>query len=154
MQILEAYETPPTGFSPDVEVSACYLESGGRLLLLQLGPSKKEVGTWGVPAGKLEKGEAKEAAAQRELFEETGIALPPSAFQLIGTLYMRKSTLSYVYHLFKVEVKERHPVILSDEHTGCLWASWEDMKVLPLMTGAPEALKVYAARNQVPTLSS
>jgi phosphatase NudJ len=154
MQILEAYETPPMGFSPDVEVASCYLESRGRILLLQLGSCKKEVGTWGVPAGKLEKGEAKETAAQRELFEETGISLPITAFQLVGTLYIRKPSLSYVYHLFKVEVKERYAITLSDEHQGCLWASQEDLKVLPLMTGAKEALKAYASKTLVPMLSS
>ena len=54
---VEVYETKPIGFKASVEVAACYLEVEGRLLLLECAAKKQEAGRWGVPAGKLEKGE-------------------------------------------------------------------------------------------------
>lgn len=39
---------------------------------------------WGAPGGHVEDGEDDEAAAYRELEEETGIALPPGALELFG----------------------------------------------------------------------
>lgn len=141
--MLKIYETPPSGFVSEVEVSACYLETEGKILLLQLGPSKKEVGRWGVPAGKLALREPKEVAAKRELYEETGIDLQAEAFVFLGTIYIEKPELKYTYHLFKVEVPQCLPVLLSEENQASLWAHWEDLKCLPLMTGAHPALEWY-----------
>ncbi|MES2199323.1 MAG: NUDIX hydrolase [Chlamydiota bacterium] len=138
---VEIYEKAPVGFVSKVQVSACYLEAEGRLLLLQCAFNKQEPGKWGVPAGKLEEGETPEKAAVRELFEETGIS--GLALQGLGVLYMRKKEIDYIYHLFKVELDEMVSVVLSNEHEGYIWASEEDLKVQPLMAGAEKALRFY-----------
>lgn len=41
-------------------------------------------GTWSAPGGHLEFGETPQQCAARELFEETGIALPPASFKIIS----------------------------------------------------------------------
>ncbi len=138
---IEIYEKAPADFVDKVQVSACYLEVEGRLLLLQRAFNKQEPGKWGVPAGKLEEGETAKEAAVRELFEETGIQC--LNIQGLGALYMRKHTVDYVYHLFKMEIAEMLSVILSNEHEGYIWASKEDLEVLPLMVGAEKALQFY-----------
>lgn len=140
----EVYEKAPDTFSPRVQVAACYLEIDNKLLLLQAMPKKLEPGTWGVPAGKLEKNEVPEEAAKRELFEETGIAIThQSQIQSLGSLYIRRPDIDYVYHLFRVTLNELPHVHLSDEHQDYKWASTKDIEELPLMAGAKEALQKY-----------
>ena len=62
----------PLGFSPSVSVAACYLEIGGKLLLLLRAKEKSEGGKWGVPAGKIEANEEPIDAGLRELGEGRG----------------------------------------------------------------------------------
>lgn len=116
----EVYELRPEGFQPSVEVAACYLEIDGRLLLLESGAHKPEAGKWGVPAGKVKRGEASPDAARRELFEETGIRVDSDSIHHLGSLYIRKPDLDYVYHLFKIALHERPDVQLSHEHSNFL----------------------------------
>jgi 8-oxo-dGTP diphosphatase len=141
--LTEVYETKPEGFKASVEISGCYLEIDGRLLLLECASSKPEAGRWGVPAGKLEKNETPEEAAQRELFEETGIAIESSCIHSLGSLYVRKPDIDYAYHLFRITLKKKPEVKLSNEHPKYLWASYQDLEDLPLMAGALDALKKY-----------
>lgn len=140
---IETYLSKPDGFTEEVQISACYLEIDGRILLLQSAFGKREPGTWGVPAGKLEAGESPTQAAQRELFEETGIRADLSRIQFLGTLYMRRPDLCYSYHMFRILIAHKPSVQISKEHTSYVWASQEDLKVLPLMTGALPALERY-----------
>ncbi len=71
---LEIHEIVPEGFTPQVQVAACYLEINNKRLLLQRAHANLEPGKWGVPGGKLEKDETPENAAKRELLEEMGIS--------------------------------------------------------------------------------
>jgi 8-oxo-dGTP pyrophosphatase MutT (NUDIX family) len=146
-QMLEIYETKPEGFTPLVEVAGCYLEVGGKLLLLKRSQTSSQGGKWGVPAGKVEKGETPEEGARRELFEETGIAVPSgSKVQHVHTLYVRQPHVEFTFHVFKVDVHSTLPVCLNDEHEGFLWATDQEINELPLVAGAREALEIYRAK--------
>lgn len=139
----EVYETKPQGFKTAVEIAACYIEIDDKLLLLERSSSKSEPGKWGVPAGKLEIGETPEQAAKRELFEETGILADSSELRAMGSLYIRKPDMDYVYHLFQIHHNVKPVVRLSNEHHNYLWASPQEIETLPLMSGAHEALQKY-----------
>lgn len=140
----EIHEKEPEGFSPQVQVAACYIEIDSQLLLLQRASNKVEPGKWGVPGGKLEKGETPEQAAVRELSEETGISVESSSqVRYVGALYIRKPTVDYVYHLFKVQVEQMPAISLSNEHENYKWASLKDLEEMPLMTGGQEILDYY-----------
>ena len=52
------------------------LECRGRLLLEQ----RWDCGAWGLPGGRLRRGEDEAHGIARELFEETGLRLPEAAF--------------------------------------------------------------------------
>lgn len=142
---VEVFETKPQGFRAAAEVSAVYLEIDGLLLLLKSADWKEEAGKWGVPAGKVQRGETPKEAACRELFEETGIAVDGASMQSVGSLYIRKPHIQYVYHLFRIVLEKPPEVKLSKEHLQSFWASAQDLESLPLMAGAFEALSKYRA---------
>jgi len=59
---------------PTIRVAAAVLhDSQGRVLVCQRPAGKTLAGLWEFPGGKLEPGEAAEAALRRELYEELGI---------------------------------------------------------------------------------
>lgn len=59
----------PAGWSRDV----------GILLTRRAAGLRKHAGQWALPGGRIDEGESPEQAALRELQEEVGLALPPSA---------------------------------------------------------------------------
>ena len=65
--------------APSVEtlfvVAAALIDGDGRVLVQQRPPGKPMAGLWEFPGGKVEPGEAPEAALVRELTEELGIAV-------------------------------------------------------------------------------
>lgn len=136
---IQIHHSKPAGFQAKVEAAACYIELNGRVLLLQRSAYKDEGGSWGVPAGKLEYGETPEEAAKRELSEETGIHLTHQ-LQSLGTFYIRKPEIDYLYHTFKVHLDQIPVIHLSKEHQKYLWASAKEIEELELMAGAKELL--------------
>lgn len=74
-----------TSAFPLLVVAAALVDPDGRVLLQQRPPGKAMAGLWEFPGGKVEMGEAPEAALIRELEEELGIrthasCLAPAAF--------------------------------------------------------------------------
>lgn len=71
------------------------LDRDGRVLLFRgWDPHDVQRGTWWItPGGGLDPGEAPAAGAARELFEETGLALPPE--QLSGPIHERVAEFSF-----------------------------------------------------------
>lgn len=144
---LEIHETAPEGFTPQVQVAACYLEINNKLLLLQRAHGNLEPGKWGVPAGKLENDETPENAAKRELLEETGISFEnDSQIKYINSLYIRKPEVDYIYHAFKIHFDQIPEVHLSNEHQSYTWATSKDIETIALMDGAKEALQHYQSK--------
>lgn len=148
---VEVSDQKLTDFRPTMKASACYLEVDGQILLIQQEKGKTDEGMWGVPAGKLETDETPEAAARRELFEETGIQIS-SAFRIVylETLYIRKPDLDYIYYMFKVHLDKRPSIELSVEHSNYRWADSNDLRSLPLRPGVKEALEYYRKASQLP----
>jgi 8-oxo-dGTP diphosphatase len=65
------YDTPAAMLRPIVATIAVVLHGGRVLLVRRRNPP--DAGRWGFPGGKIDFGETIEAAAERELFEETAI---------------------------------------------------------------------------------
>lgn len=136
-------EARPENFAPRCEVAACYLEVNGKLLVMERALTQSEGKTWGVPAGKLESGEEPIQAAIRELYEETHIHISQNDITSIGTLYVQKPKISYVYHMFQAQLIETPEIQLSSEHTQYLWVSPQQIEQIPLIGGGIEALNYY-----------
>jgi 8-oxo-dGTP pyrophosphatase MutT (NUDIX family) len=72
---------------PRREAVLCFIRHGDALLLIEGSDSKEWAGRLDAPGGGIEPGETIIDAAVRELREETGLHLAPSALQLKGILY-------------------------------------------------------------------
>ncbi len=133
----------PANFSPAVQVAACYIQCGDKILFLQRPATPKYNSCWGVPAGKLEPQEQPRAAGIREVFEETQITIHDKDLQDVGKLYMRLPHLDYVYFMFCAQFDQCPTVTLNDEHEDFVWVMFTEALKLPLMPGAEEALQFY-----------
>jgi 8-oxo-dGTP diphosphatase len=96
----------------------------GRMLLLQ-----RPTGTWEPPAGRLQPGESFEEGAVRELYEETGMLIPPQ--RIIATWVGEAPSgrrLASVTYAGRVDGGE---VTLSEEHLAYRWVTLEEWMSLP-----------------------
>lgn len=62
-------------------VAVALTDRAGRILVAQRPPGKDHAGLWEFPGGKVEPGESPEAALVRELREELGVTVDPSALE-------------------------------------------------------------------------
>jgi 8-oxo-dGTP pyrophosphatase MutT (NUDIX family) len=86
-------------------------------LALQRTPDKNSL--WQPVTGKVEEGEEFDEAAQRELFEETGLA-PSGIFASVGEVRFTKGDQQVVEKIFACEVGKDH-VRMSSEHSAYEW---------------------------------
>jgi 8-oxo-dGTP pyrophosphatase MutT (NUDIX family) len=93
-------------------------------------------------------GETPIEAAIRELIEETDITLDRSDLESFGKLYIRKSHISYICHLFRAKLKQMPKVQLSFEHTAFQWVTPLEREKLPLILGSKELLALYDHSNR------
>ena len=106
------------------------VRQGDAVLLVRRGKAPF-AGTWAFPGGSVEPGETTEAAARRELLEETG--LTALALTAAGALSLPvEPPLSLA--LFEVTAWSGTPRASSDA-AACLWADAGDLKRLPLAPG-------------------
>jgi 8-oxo-dGTP pyrophosphatase MutT (NUDIX family) len=135
---------PPEDFAPIAEAAGCYCEYEDKLLFLKRHPDKSQGNTWGIPGGKLEKGESARDAVIREIWEEVGLDISGEDLQEVGKLYMRLSHCDYVFHMFRKRFTFCPSLILAlEEHHEAQWVTFEEALKLPLITGGRDALSFY-----------
>ena len=104
-------------FKPHVTV-ACLVQAEGELLVVEETINGRA--TWNQPAGHLEADETLLEAAERELYEETGIAASMHYFIGINQWIAPDST-SFVRFLFGVDLAEKAPTQPQDSDIDCCW---------------------------------
>jgi 8-oxo-dGTP diphosphatase len=82
----------PTQQLPKLGASACVWKEG-KVLLVQR--AKPPVGLWSLPGGHVEFGETAQAAAARELLEETGVVAELIEFVGLYEVILEKPALHY-----------------------------------------------------------
>lgn len=135
------FEQPPENFNHTIQVSACVVQVGDRILSLQRGFHKYDPGKWEVPGGKFLEGETLDACASRELFEETGIVL--DHFQEIGVLYVRRMEGDFTLNVILIKLPAFPEVVISKEHYSYLWVTPDEMRNLDLIRGEELLIDMY-----------
>jgi 8-oxo-dGTP diphosphatase len=118
-----------------------YAERGDEILMLKRAGGAMS-GQWFLPGGAVERGELPEVAAQRELFEESGLEIE-GELEMIGAYPM------WVYGGDCLQLSYRGrvangDVVISGEHDGARWADPVELR----MTLTDEVIDALAAGDE------
>jgi len=133
---------------PIVGIGVVVLKPGAVLLVRRGKPPN--MGAWSLPGGAQEVGETAEAAARRELMEETGVTVGPLTLAANVDTIRRDAAGRVQYHYtiidFAAAWLDGEPVAGTDV-SEALWASLDELDAYGLWT---EAIRVIAiARRQL-----
>lgn len=126
----------PSDFCKSADIVACFVEQGGRFLMLLRQDHKPAGNLWGLPAGKADEGEGLRAAMCRELAEETGLSLDGPALSRPLAVCVRHQGRDFEYHMFSAHLDGRaEPAIClnPDEHKAWRWVTPAEALALPLI---------------------
>ncbi len=138
------YSVKPQDFYAEADVVACFLEHEGTFLMLLRQDEKPSGGRWGLPAGKVDQGEEIQKALQRELLEETGIEVPPSALVFNQTVYVRYEGCVFNYHMFSSQFTIKPRVLLNaPEHKDYRWVKPHESLELPLVHDQADCTRLF-----------
>jgi len=138
------YREIPQDFHPRFDVVSCFIESDGEILLLHRQDHKPEGNTWGVPAGKVDKGEEISETMVREIQEETGFQLPQSQLSYFGEVYVRYPRYDFVYHIFHTRLNQRQRVTRNQkEHKDNRWISPGYALDMPLIQDLDACIRLF-----------
>ncbi len=141
------FQTPPENFQPKVEAAGCFIVVGSDVLFLKRQSFIVEGNNWGVPGGKLEKGESAEKAVLREVREETGIEI--DSVKYLDTVYIRHPISDFTYHMFETRLESFPDQVVIDpaEHTEYRWVTLEEALRLSLITAEDECIYLVYGKN-------
>lgn len=104
-----------------VKYADVLLFRSGKLLILQrAGEHMNYTPDWCIPGGHVDEGEDFRTAAQRELFEETGIDVPEDTLMEVGVAKTKNAEI----HYFMGRVDDESPafvVVDGEEEIGSMW---------------------------------
>ncbi len=123
----------------------------GKYLLLKKARDaiSEHIGGWEVPGGKVKQGETPRKAAEREVFEETGLKC--TIIAELKLLKMEKENLKITTHVYLAETENKN-VALSSEHFAYRWVSYGEIDSLKKVI-YKELLKRYVREaDKVPSV--
>lgn len=110
---------------------------------------------WGLIGGGRKKGESALQNAVRELYEETGLCLPPQELRFVKTYdnpgriasYRDGSVWSMVISVFRVDLSSRPTLLCSKESAELRFFSRDELNVLPIVATHSDILADYLAES-------
>jgi len=135
--------TTPLGADPSppvVAVGGVAVHAGALLLVARA--TDPHAGKWSIPGGHVEAGETLVHAVEREMFEETGLAVRCEG--LLGWAEHMGTGYHFVILDFTVTVPDPcpHPVAGGDA-AAVAWIPLEDVSGLPLVDGVEAFLRAH-----------
>ena len=134
LSVLQSLMTRHTRRSgPVATVGALLEDPAGRVLLVR---THKWSGKWGIPGGKIRRGESTEDALRREIAEETGLAIHDIRFALVqdsidSPEFMRPEHFLLLNYVARVDERAGN-VVLNDEAEEFRWLTPRDALALEL----------------------
>ncbi len=135
---------------PIPTVGALILDDSGRLLLFK---TAKWSGLWGIPGGKIEWGEASEAALRREIREETGLEVDEVEFVMVQDSIASPEFYREAHFIllnYTCRALPGQSVTLNDEAQDYAWVDWGQAFALPLNTPTRRLLETVRAAIDAP----
>ncbi|MGD3106124.1 nucleotide triphosphate diphosphatase NUDT15 [Streptomyces sp. YGL11-2] len=123
-------------------VGVIVLDADGRILL-----GRHRAGTWELPGGKVEPGESVQAAAARELAEETGLRAEPAAVRVFAMLHDAVHGLNRITMAAVLTAYAGVPYAAEPEHVSA-W-EWRSPAGLPSPLFTPSAQILAAWRPDI-----
>lgn len=136
-------------FKPHITV-ACMVTAGDKFLVVEEAVKGKP--TWNQPAGHLEEGESLIAAAERELYEETGISATPDALLKIHQWVAPDGT-PFIRFLFRVPLETQCETCPQDRDIDCChWVSADEIINSPILRSplVKESMFAFFAAEPLP----
>jgi 8-oxo-dGTP diphosphatase len=131
-----------------LSVKVLIRDDRGRCLLLRRAAiSKNNAGMWDLPGGKVDPGEAIDAALVREVAEECGVTI--SVDCVLGATESETPTKKVVYVIFGGH-RLSGDVRLSEEHDDLRWVSREDLPQTDLCTPFRPFAQSYCGSASTP----
>lgn len=135
---------------PVAAVLAVVLRDDHVLLVQRANPP--DAGLWGFPGGKIEVGETLLAAAERELFEETGVAATADRTFAALDAFDRDDAGALHHHFILVAVRCRWQAgepVAADDALDARWVSLRDLgHALPLSRDVADVARQAAGLDR------
>ena len=112
---------------PTLNIAVCIIIHNDKLLVMQRPKDKLLGGLWEFPGGKIEKGESKQAAVIREIFEETCLSINNPKY--LGEVRHQYSHFKVKISLFQHHKKDISSLKIKEKY---LWTSIEGLNSLAL----------------------
>jgi len=130
----QGYQTPRVA---QQAVGAVIVREDGRVLLVKRGRPPR-AGAWSLPGGRIEAGEAPEAAIVREVLEETGLTVRVRA--PLGVVRVAREGFRYDIHEFYCSIAGSREASAGDDAAEVTWADSEDLARLGVSSKAVKVI--------------
>jgi 8-oxo-dGTP pyrophosphatase MutT (NUDIX family) len=138
------YTTKPKNFNARFEVVSCFINSDGKILLLDRQYNKPQGDSWGLPAGKIDRGENKYEALKREVKEETGLDIIYHGLKYFGQVYVKYPEYNFIYHMFETNLKGDLSIrINNEEHKGYKWVTPQQALQMNLIRDLDKCIEMF-----------
>jgi len=132
-----------------VGAGCLFLSLSTKRYLFILRDGAKHSGTWGLPGGKIERGESIVEGLKREVDEELGDV--PTLHKIIPIETFVSDDYYFNYHTFLITVTDEFIPDLNNEHRGYAWVNIADHPK-PLHPGVWNTFKFEVVLEKLKTL--